>query len=119
MVADAAINCPSLDFNPPYKTVRLKGQYMTVGKGAKAREVQKTKRMVWTPKIPLGEEGTHYWCPYCRRPTVFYRMSSHPMLPRKKTGGVPLNYDLLRCFICGASEAIINLKNPLAHERWA
>lgn len=116
--ADATINCPAIDWQPPTKLVKVKGKFLTKGKGAKAKKVQVTKLIVWRPQMPMDEFEEHYWCPFCRRPSVFRRMDSHNLLPARKTGGVGIDPTLQRCIICGASENIVNIRNPSAHQRW-
>lgn len=113
-ISDGTINCPALDFRPPTKSVLIRGQYIMVG----GRKVQKSRTVVWTAKLPFGENEDHHWCPYCRRPTVFRRMSRHVLLPAKKLGGVPLDNTLFRCLMCGASENLVNMKDPAAHQKW-
>lgn len=105
--SDAAINCPGVGFSPPQRIVRIKGKYFTNAKGEKD---QVTKLVVWLPKVPDGEFEDHNWCPYCRRPTVFRRFTRHHALPVSRTAGVPIDPTLLRCSICGASEAIVPLR---------
>jgi hypothetical protein len=113
-IADGAINCPALDFKPPTRSVYIKGQYIMVS----GRKVQKSKTIAWKPKLPIGENEDHHWCAYCRRPTVFRRLNHHNILSAKKLGGLPIDDTLFRCVICGASENIVNLKDPLTHQRW-
>lgn len=114
-VADATINCPGLDFQPPTKVVFLKGKYRITGRGKK---IQLTRTTVWKPKMPMGEYDDHHWCPYCRRPSVFRRFATHPALPSRKLGGVGVDPTLLRCTICGASENLVNLRKPETHQKW-
>jgi len=116
--ADATINCPAIDWQPPTKVVKVKGKYIVKGKGKNAKKVQVTKTITWKPKMPMDEFEEHYWCPFCRRPTVFRTMDSHTSLPARKTAGVGIDPTLQRCIICGASENIVNLRNPAAHQRW-
>ena len=106
-ILDAAIGCPGYEFKPPSKVVRVKGKYH-VGNDGVRRQV--TKLVTWKPKLPLGEEEAHNWCPYCRRPTVFRQFSKHHALLASHTGGVGIDNRLLRCTICGASENIVNLR---------
>lgn len=113
--ADATINCPGFDFQPPTKIVRLKGRYRITKRGKK---VQLTRTITWKPKMPIGEYDEHHWCPYCRRPSVFRRFDAHPALPSRKIAGLGVDPALLRCSICGASENLVNLRNPEFHQKW-
>lgn len=112
-IDDAAINSPALDFNPPLKSMRIKGQFLMVGK----KKVQKTKLVTWTPKLSPGDEE-HNWCPHCRRPSTFEAVYQHSMMPRKKLGGVGIDPTQRRCVICGIPDTMINLRKPMAHQRW-
>lgn len=114
-VNDATINSPALDFQPPLKVVRVRGQFFTSAKGKKT---QKTKSVFWKPTLPINEHEEHNWCPYCRRPSVFDRMDSHPLLSTRTLGGVGIDPSLFRCTICGASEILVNLNKPQLHQRW-
>lgn len=108
-IHNAAINCPPLHFMPPVKTVKLKGK--TDGKG---RPILKT--IVWKPAID-AELEKHYWCPFCRRPTVF-RMAIAPKR-RSKSGHILVASEpSMRCMICGASENIVDLRHPERHQNW-
>jgi len=70
---DMALHCPSQAFNPP--VVRL------------------GKRKVYSPS-PAPYD--HWWCPYCRRMTIFpyFINGKHPALGRCDPG-------VRRCTICG------------------
>lgn len=105
--ADATINCPAVQFDAPMRVVRIKGKYFTKPDGTRE---QQSKLITWAPKVPSGEYDDHNWCGYCRRPTVFRRFRSHPILAPKTIGGLPIDPNLLRCTICGASENIVRLK---------
>jgi len=107
-IDDAAINCPALGFMPPVKTYRLKGK--TTGKGKPVL----TTRM-WKAPIEADMEP-HYWCPHCRRPTVF----RSAVLPAKILGTytLPASELAMRCSICGASERVVDLRNPLTAQKW-
>lgn len=105
--ADATINCGAMQFDPFTRVVRVKGKYFINAKGQK---IQKTKLITWMPKMPEGEFEEHYWCPYCRRPSVFKYFTQHHALPLRRTGGIPIDPAVLRCSICGASENIVRLR---------
>lgn|SRR5690606_7284549 len=104
---DAALGCPGFDFEPPLKTVKIKGKFHTTESGKK---IPVTRQMVWKPTIPMDEIEPHHWCPYCRRPTIFRLFDTHQMLTSKKLGGVMIDPTLLRCTICGVSERLVNLR---------
>lgn len=106
-VHDAAINCGGFGFEPPQRVVRVKGKYF-VGQDGVKRQV--TKLVTWKPKIPMDEFEEHYWCPYCRRPTAFRYFTQHPILTKRRLGGLGVDPSVRRCSICGASENIIPLK---------
>jgi len=109
-ISNAAINCPSLDFMPPIRTFRVKGK--TVKVGNKVMPLMKSR--VWTPQLTY-DMADHNWCPYCRRPSIF-RMA----LPAKRSvGGFIIEpIPAIRCIICGASESIVNLRQPEKAQSW-
>ena len=113
-ISDGTINCPALDFQPPTKVVKVKGKFHTNKRGVKQ---QITRIVTWTPKLPIGEYEEHNWCPYCRRPTVFSRMTRHQLLGFA-TLGAGIDSTLLRCKMCGASENLVNLRSPNLHQKW-
>lgn len=95
-VHDVALNNKRIPTPPPHRMVRIKGKYLMV----RGKRVQQTKRVWWKPKTELLlEQPQHYWCLYCRRPTVFKYFSRH------KLRGV-VDSSVMRCTICGASERI-------------
>lgn len=110
--ADATINCPSLAFQPPIRMVKVKGR--TDAKGDPI-----LRAMVWKAKID-ADMATHYWCGHCRRPTKFGYFDIHPAMTRQRTGrmGPRVNPTMLRCFICGASEFVTNIRNPERNQGW-
>lgn len=115
-IKDGLINSPGLDWQPPAKRFRVKGQYTRVGR----RKVPMVRVVAWKPQIP-ADLPNHHWCPYCRRPTVFDYFDVHPAMTVQRVGrGLGANVDpsLLRCGICAASEQLINLRNPMAHQGW-
>lgn len=79
---DMAIHCKPQGFKPP----------IVVIDGKKS----------WMP-LPDG----HYWCVYCRRPTVFSYFSSHPAMPKVTIA----DYEL-RCSICAARLAGMRVFKP-------
>jgi hypothetical protein len=97
-IHDASITCRSVAFAPPYRFVRVRGQYREVVRKGKKTTVQVTKLVVWKPKLP-PEEGAHKWCTYCRRPTIFRYFSKHHAL-----GDMSISQEHLRCSICGIRE---------------
>lgn len=104
MIDNAAINCPALGFRPPTRTVRIKGKFDSRG-----RQVIRTT--LWIPQIS-GDMEPHNWCPHCRRPTIFrFAIMNNT---RQFAASVPA----LRCTICGASDRIVNLRNPEAAQAW-
>lgn len=107
-VDNAAINCPGLSFMPPVRTVRLKGQTDSKGK-------QIIRTTMWKPQID-ADMGTHHWCPYCRRPSIF-KMA---VLNRPKRSGfaLPVGEAVLRCIICGSSERVVDLRHPENNQGW-
>lgn len=109
-IDDGAINCPPLTFMPPARKVRLKGKF------DKRTKKQLTAIKLWVPKIP-GDVEHHTWCGHCRRPTIFrYAI----MAPRKMLSGAmsPASDPAMRCIICGASERIVDMRNPANHQQW-
>jgi hypothetical protein len=106
---DAAINCPALSFMPPIKNFRLKGKFDKKGKPVLTSRV-------WKPAIE-ADMAPHNWCPHCRRPTVF-KMAALAA-KRSETGFIlPPAEASLRCSICGASERVVDLRNPLTAQKW-
>lgn len=108
IVDNAAINCPALSFQPPSKTVRLKAQFDKKGN-------QLLRTIWWKPQI-TADMDHHDWCPHCRRPSIFQvatlaRKANDHLLPIVGEGA-------LRCMICGASERIIDLRNPQNAQKW-
>lgn len=112
VIDNAAINCPSLSFIPPIRNVRLKGKYKIVQGGHKKQII---KTLVWKPQITADMEH-HDWCPHCRRPSIFRYASNKAKMYNGFV--VPPDEPALRCMICGASERIIDLRNPLSHQKW-
>jgi hypothetical protein len=93
---DAAVTCRPVAFDPPTRIVRVKGKYVKTSRG---ELVQQTREILWS-WVPLlnGEDDTHYWCPYCRRPTVFTWFSKHhAVLGVHKTY---MDASARRCTIC-------------------
>lgn len=107
-ISDAAINSPALGFMPPVKTYRLKGKF-----DRKGQPILRTK--VWTPQLE-ADMGQHYWCPHCRRPTIFRTVALGPR--RNGTYMLPSSEAALRCFICGASERVVDLRHPENAQKW-
>lgn len=94
---DAALHNKRIACPPPSRFVRVKGKYVVGSDGVKR---QATKSVVWDLPVRLKlDQPTHYWCCYCRRPTVFKHFSKH-----KRLGTV--NASVRRCTICGAGESI-------------
>jgi len=114
-VKDAVINCPGYDWQPPMRQVRVKNKFDIV----RGKKVPMIRTIVWKPQLD-GDMPIHYWCPYCRRPTVFSYFEWHPAMTKQRTGGVGPMVDptLLRCGICGASESLVNLRHPATHQGW-
>lgn len=105
---NAAINCPSVGFMPPVKNFKLKkrdrwGNVLLVTKA-------------WQPPITDDMEP-HYWCPHCRRPSVF-RIAVPKSTRMGETYFTPTPEPALRCMICGASDRIVNLRDPLDAQKW-
>lgn len=111
---DLAINSKALDYRPPKRLVRIKGQYLVV----QGEKIQKTREILWQPTLS-GEWEEHHWCPYCRRPSVFKPMYEHYKLGVWLKLGVPIDYEALHCSICGTSNRLINLKSPETHQKWS
>lgn len=111
-ITNAAINCPSLSFMPPIRNVRLKGKYRVVQGGHKKQII---KTLVWKPAIDSDMEK-HDWCPHCRRPTVFRWAATKARVYEGYT--LPADEPAMRCMICGASERIVDLRNPLNAQKW-
>jgi hypothetical protein len=94
---DAAIVSRPVAFAPPNKLVRVRGQYLIGGDGVKRQVI---KPVVWRPRLD-GNETTHDWCCYCRRPTIFRWFSKHHAFPKDE------QFDITerRCSICGVRAA--------------
>jgi hypothetical protein len=99
-IHDAAICSRSIGFAPPHRLVRIKGQYREIVHKGKKTTVQVTKLVVWKPKLP-PEEGSHTWCTYCRRPTIFRYFSKHHAFTGSE---LQISQEYLRCTICGIRE---------------
>lgn len=114
-IKDGLINCPGLDWQPPLKRYKVKGSFVRVGR----KQVPEIRVVAWKPMIE-ADLPAHNWCPYCRRPTVFGYFEVHPAMTKQRVGRIGANVDptLLRCGICGASEQLVNLRQPLNHQNW-
>lgn len=110
-IDNAAINCPAFSFMPPVRNVRVKGKTMKVGK----KTVPLVRSLVWKPQITSDMES-HTWCSHCRRPSIFKMITYRP----REVGGfnIPQVVPAMRCIICGASERIVDLRNPLNAQKW-
>ena len=99
-IHDGAIQSKGVAFKPPERWVRVtrggKPVWMLNSAGLR---VQKTKLVVWKPKLPEGEPH-HSWCMYCRRPTIFRYFGRHHAF--RKTEWADLSRDR-RCTICGST----------------
>lgn len=78
-----------------------------------------SRRAAYRPPGDLEWPKSHVWCPYCRRPTVWWRFSRHHALRSF------VNFDMsevVRCTICGHSEndPIVQIYqvSDLAHEQY-
>jgi len=105
-INDAAIISKAIPFEPPNRVVRIKGKFIVRG----GKKIPVTKLIPWAPTIPADEFDVHHWCPYCRRPTVFKRFLVHPILTRRRLNGIPIDPEVERCSICGASSRLVDLK---------
>lgn len=92
---DLALNNKRFPFDPPTRFARIRGKYVVGSDGVRR---QATKKIPWQPKLAPGDPD-HYWCRYCRRPTVFKYYKKH-----RRLGFV--DPEVRRCCICGASERI-------------
>lgn len=108
---DAAINSPALGFRPPIRNVRLKGQSTTI----RGQQSPVYRSVVWRPSLDADHE-THYWCPYCRRPTVFRVLATRLHTIDHKSSF--LSAPRLRCTICMASDELVNIKHPEREQAW-
>jgi len=109
LIQNAAINCPALGFIPPVRTVKVKGKL-----DAKNKPILVTK--VWKPRIE-ADMDQHYWCSHCRRPTV-WRIASLNLNRKGSSYTLPLAEPTQRCVICGASERVVDLRDPLNAQQW-
>jgi hypothetical protein len=98
---DAAINTSKFTSYGPWRWVKIKGKYIV---GSDKVKRQAKKQVAWKPKLPMGEDDDHRWCPYCRRPTSFRWFRQHHAIG-KIDGGIALGDR--RCIICGASERLL------------
>ena len=104
LMIDGAIISRRVQFPVFQKIVRIKNSYVIVN--GERRQV--TKPVNWKPKLD-PYESAHYWCPYCRRPTVFGYYRKHHAIPQN-FAGVGIDPFVLRCSICAASERLVTLK---------
>jgi len=92
---DFSLGNKRLETKPPKRVARIKGKYFV---NAKGKRQQVTKLVAWKPKLS-GDDQHHYWCKFCRRPTIFTHFSKHPALR-----GLPsVDPNIARCTICGIS----------------
>lgn len=106
VLLDGAIISRRVQFPVFERVVRIKGKYVLVN----GEKRQVTRATAWKPKLD-PYETTHYWCPYCRRPTVFGYYKKHHAIPVSRIGvAVELDPSILRCAICAASERLVTLK---------
>ena len=112
VITNAAINCPGLGFMPPIKTFKVKGRVHTTGK-QKGKPVLRSR--IWVPQIEASMPA-HNWCPHCRRPSIFITAALGPR--KTETYTLPTSETALRCSICGASERVIDLRNPENAQKW-
>lgn len=108
-VANAAINCPGLNFMPPIRHARVRNKVHP-----------KTKKplivsRVWVPQLS-GEMPQHHWCGYCRRPTIF----GHKAMPPKMLGEfrLPASHVAYRCTLCGSNAELMDIRRPELNQRW-
>lgn len=100
-VQDAAVTCRPVAFGPPTRTVKLtkNGKPLMV-KTSRGAMIQATKDINWSwAKLLSGDDESHNWCPYCRRPTIFTWFSQHHAIV-----GAHRSYmdtSARRCTICG------------------
>jgi hypothetical protein len=115
-IYDMVINCPALDFQPPIRVFKVKLKGKTDKNG---QPIIQQRAEVWKPQIQ-ADMPTHYWCPYCRRPTAFGYFTSHKSMTKQRVGNLGANVDpsVMRCYICGASEMLVNLRHPANHQNW-
>lgn len=107
-IENAAINCPGLNFMPPVRTVRVKGKV-----DAKGKPIIKT--LVWKPRLEADHEA-HYWCGYCRRPTIFVDKG---LGARMLNGGrLPASRVAFRCSICGSNSQLMDIRKPENNQQW-
>lgn len=110
IIENGSLNCPALSFMPPIKNFRVKGKYLDA---AKKKPMMKTK--VWQPKLE-ADQPKHNWCPHCRRPSIFI-FANKPFISPSGTK-IPMGEPMMRCMICGASERVVDLRDPLSHQKW-
>jgi len=111
-IQNAAISCPALSFMPPIRNVRVKGKFITVQGGHKRPYI---KTLVWQPQID-ADMPPHYWCPYCRRPSIFKYAVKHTKTLNAEFS-IPSS-PALRCVICGASDRMVNVRDSLNEQKW-
>lgn len=101
-INDAAINCPGLNFMPPVKHVRLKSS-------------GKVRSIIWQPRL-TPDMLPHYWCGYCRRPTLFgNKATAAKMLNGYRMPASEVRY---RCLTCGSSADLMDIRHPENNQRW-
>lgn len=108
-IADGAIISPALGFMPPTRTVRVKGK---IDPKTKKQLIRTT---LWRPQLD-GDEATHYWCPHCRRPTIWKVAGLNR--PARDGFVLPKGEPINRCTICGTSERVVDLRHPENNEGW-
>ena len=100
---DAAIHCRGFSFDPPSRIVKLtRGGLPVMGVTPDGVEYQKTKLIVWKPKL-YSEDMPHTWCVYCRRPVELRWFTKHHNFGKKE-----FDASLKRCPICGTSERLLS-----------
>ena len=105
---DAVINCPSLAFDPPFKTYVVKGKLDKKGYPLK-------KSRVWKPKLD-ADMDQHFWCGHCRRPTVF----AYRAMGARRVGSyvMPPGDTQFRCLICASSDRVTDIREPMRNQQW-
>lgn len=103
---DAAIQSRAFAFTPPMRWVKVKGQYVVRANGDR---LQKEMQIVWDYRglIP-GDEPTHHWCDYCRRPTVFRTFGRHHAFTKEQAA--MMDPTAPRCTICGVRFEAVSSK---------
>ncbi len=103
-VHDAVLQSRGVSYKPPIRHVRaIKNGEPIILVGADGIPRPKVTSSIWrTPSQLIQDYGSHEWCFYCRRPTIFGYFAQHHNFRGTVLEGF---YDgsVRRCAVCGIS----------------